>query len=98
MIITQDLSYHYSYGNYMMSEYFNNTVIEEIKKYAGNVFKFLGMENYGRIDCRVTPNGEFYLMTTLQCHTLHIIVKCFICLEVITFHKENYLMLFLIRP
>ncbi len=42
MIITQDLSYHYSYGNYMMSEYFDNTVIEEIKKYAGNVFKFFG--------------------------------------------------------
>ena len=60
MIITQDLSYHYSYDNYALSECFSNSVIEEIKEYAGKVFEFLGMENYGRIDCRVTPNGEFY--------------------------------------
>ena len=59
-IITQELSYHYSYDNYLLSECFNSDVIEEIKEYAGKVFEFLGMENYGRIDCRVTTDGKFY--------------------------------------
>lgn len=59
-IITQDLSYHYSYDNFMLSECFSGDVIEEIKTNAQKVFELIGMENYGRIDCRVTQEGNFY--------------------------------------
>lgn len=60
MILTQELSYHYSYANYILSDYFDTSVIQEIKKNVIKVFEVLGMENYGRIDCRITPDGNFY--------------------------------------
>lgn len=59
-IITQELSYHYSYDNYMLSDYLDISLIDEIKKNAQSVFELLGMENYGRIDCRITSDGRFY--------------------------------------
>lgn len=59
-IITQDLSYHYSYDDFMLSECFSENIIEEIKTNAQKVFELIGMENYGRIDCRVTQDGSFY--------------------------------------
>lgn len=59
-IITQNLSFHYSYDNYLLSDYFTPKVIEEVKESAEKIFELLGMENYGRIDCRITENGDFY--------------------------------------
>lgn len=59
-IITQDLSYHYSYKDFLLSECFSENIIEEIKTNAKKVFELIGMENYGRIDCRITPDGNFY--------------------------------------
>ena len=59
-IITQDLSYHYSYEDYLLSECFPKSVIEDIKINARKIFELIGMENYGRIDCRITQDGDFY--------------------------------------
>lgn len=59
-IITQDLSFHYSYSNYLLPDYFPPKVIKEVKESAERIFELLGMENYGRIDCRITQNGDFY--------------------------------------
>ena len=44
----------------MLSECFSEHVIEEIKANAQKVFELIGMENYGRIDCRITQDGNFY--------------------------------------
>lgn len=72
-ILTQDLSYHYSYTNYMISECVPHKVIEQIKLNAKKIFELLGMENYGRIDCRVTKDGNFYFydFATMPYFTAH---------------------------
>lgn len=59
-IITQDISYHYSYSNFMLAKYFEPKIINQIKLNAKKIFELLGMENYGRIDCRITKEGSFY--------------------------------------
>lgn len=59
-IITQDLSYYYSYTNYILQDIFDKNLVAEIKNCAEKIFLLLGMENYGRIDCRITPQGNYY--------------------------------------
>lgn len=72
-IITQDLSYHYLYDDFILSECFSADIIENIKTSAQKVFELIGMENYGRIDCRVTQEGDFYFydFATMPYFTVH---------------------------
>jgi len=59
-IITEKLSYHYKYENYDLRLMFEDEQLNNIMRAAENVFELLGMENYGRIDCRITEEGEFF--------------------------------------
>ncbi|MCM1221246.1 MAG: hypothetical protein NC548_42880 [Lachnospiraceae bacterium] len=72
-IITQDLSYYYAYTNYFLKDIFGKDLVDEIKNCAEKIFLLLGMENYGRIDCRITPKGDYYFydFATMPYFTSH---------------------------
>ncbi len=72
-IITENLSIAYDYDNYMLKEVFDEELCNDIKDKAIKIFELLGMRNYGRIDCRITPQGEYYFydIATMPFFTNH---------------------------
>ncbi len=72
-IITEELSYHYQYSNCNCDSFLTLAQQHEIQVCAEKIFKLLGMQNYARIDCRVTTKGEFYFydFATMPYFTAH---------------------------
>lgn len=52
-IITDKISFDYCHSNYLICDELGIDLANEIKKQALIVYQAIGMENYGRIDCRI---------------------------------------------
>ncbi len=62
-IISDEIAFDYKHENYLLNRVFGNKFIDNICKDALKVYNALGMQNYGRIDCRIdTASNEVYFM------------------------------------
>ena len=62
-IISEDIAFDYAHSNYNLSSEIDPQIIQQIKEKAWLVYKTIGMQNYGRIDCRIdNRTKEFYFM------------------------------------
>lgn len=60
LIISETIAAEYSTKKYDLNTIFNNEVINAMKIDAKKAFEILHLENYGRVDCRIKENGEYY--------------------------------------
>lgn len=60
-ILDEESSEKDNYGFYLMEKLFSSKVISKIKLSAENAFQILKMDIYGRIDFRVSSNGQVYI-------------------------------------
>ncbi|MFV0516597.1 MAG: hypothetical protein ACK5MV_04310 [Aminipila sp.] len=60
-ILTQELSDNDNYQFYNMSKILPRDKILQIKENCKCIALILGITNYGRIDCRIDNNGNFYI-------------------------------------
>ena len=60
-ILDEDASEHNQYGFYQLDKYFSSKTVDAIKKSAERAFRLLQMDVYGRIDFRITQNGEPFI-------------------------------------
>ena len=60
-ILNEDASEHNQYGFYQLDKYFPSKTIDTIQKSAERAFRLLQMDVYGRIDFRITQNGEPFI-------------------------------------
>lgn len=62
-IITNDIAFDYKHSNYLIKEELGSILSDKIKTQALKIYEAIGMENYGRIDCRIDNNTkEVYFM------------------------------------
>ena len=63
LIINEDIAFTYNHMNYLLNEELEEAVINTIKDQALIIYKTIGMQNYGRIDCRIdyTTNEVFFM-------------------------------------
>lgn len=52
-IITSDIAFEYCHTNYLIREELGSEIADIIQDQAIKVYKAIGMQNYGRIDCRI---------------------------------------------
>ena len=60
-ILDEDASEHNQYGFYQLDKYFSSKTVDAIQKSAERAFRLLQMDVYGRIDFRITQNGEPFI-------------------------------------
>lgn len=60
-ILTYDMVYNDYYNFYDFNEIFNDQIINSIRQCAERCAQVLGIEGLGRIDFRVSPDGQFYI-------------------------------------
>jgi len=62
-IISEDIAFNYAHQNYILSNELGEDIVSEIKKQALIIYKAIGMQNYGRIDCRIdSKTNKVYFM------------------------------------
>lgn len=62
-IISEDIAFNYAHRNYILKDELKKDIVTEIKKQALIIYKAIGMQNYGRIDCRIdNKNNNIYFM------------------------------------
>ena len=62
-IITADIAFEYNHKNYLLSSELGEKLAQKIETQAITIYKSIGMQNYGRIDCRIdNKTGEVYFM------------------------------------
>lgn len=60
-ILDEEASEHNEYGFYQLAKCFPSDVITNIQSVAEKAFRLLQMEVYGRIDFRITPDGQPFI-------------------------------------
>ena len=60
-ILDEDTSEHNQYGFYKLDKRFPSEVVAIIQASAERAFRLLQMDVYGRIDFRITPNGQPFI-------------------------------------
>ena len=60
-ILDEDASEHNQYGFYKLDKRFPSEVVATIQETAERAFRLLQMDVYGRIDFRITPNGQPFI-------------------------------------
>lgn len=60
-IITEDLSYHYSYGYYDAKQEIDNDVCNQLIAIAKKAAQIIGINTYGRIDFRIDENKNLFI-------------------------------------
>lgn len=60
-ILDEDASEHYQYDFYNLDKQFPSEVVATIQATAEKAFRLLQMDVYGRIDFRITPNGQPFI-------------------------------------
>lgn len=60
-ILDEDASDHNQYDFYRLDKHFSSEIVTTIQKTAERAFRLLQMDVYGRIDFRVTQNGQPYI-------------------------------------
>lgn len=60
-ILDEDTSEHNQYGFYLLSKRFTPEVVAAVQETAKRAFCLLQMDVYGRIDFRITPNGNAFI-------------------------------------
>lgn len=60
-ILDEDASEHNQYGFYKLDKRFPSEVVATIQATAERAFRLLQMDVYGRIDFRITPNGQPFI-------------------------------------
>lgn len=61
-ILTEEISNNDDYQFEMLSNIFDNKIIDHIMNDAKNTFVALNLDKYGRVDFRITPNGQPYVI------------------------------------
>lgn len=60
-ILDEDASDHNQYGFYQLDKHFSIEVVATIQELAEKAFRLLHMDVYGRIDFRITENGQPFI-------------------------------------
>lgn len=62
-IITSDIAFEYRHTNYMIRDELGSAIADIIQNQAIQIYKAIGMQNYGRIDCRIDyRTNKIYFM------------------------------------
>lgn len=62
-IITSEIAFDYCHKNYLIREELGSTLTNNIQNQAIKIYQAIGMENYGRIDCRIDyRTNQIYFM------------------------------------
>ncbi|WDF49226.1 hypothetical protein PQ460_14525 [Paenibacillus sp. KACC 21273] len=61
-ILTSDYSNNNNYGFYALEDKFESNIVDKIRTISNLVANLVGLENYGRIDFRITNSGVPYLI------------------------------------
>lgn len=62
-IISSDIAFNYNHTNYILSSEFGEDFANKIAIDAVNIYNYIGMQNYGRIDCRIeAKTNKVYFM------------------------------------
>lgn len=61
-ILDETASEHNHYGFYRLDKYFSIEVVNVIQEYAEKAFRLLQMDVYGRVDFRITHNGQPFII------------------------------------
>lgn len=77
-ILDEDASEHNQYGFYQLDKHFPSKTIDTIQNAAERAFRLLQMDVYGRIDFRITQNGEPFIfdVSTTPYTTKHSSFAC----------------------
>ncbi|MBD5099694.1 MAG: hypothetical protein HDT29_00075 [Clostridiales bacterium] len=63
LIISEELAFNYEHDNYILASELGNTIADKIAQNALKIYNAIGMQNYGRIDCRIdAQTKEIYFM------------------------------------
>lgn len=60
-ILDEEASEHSQYGFYQLAKHFSSDVVTNIQSVAEKAFLLLQMDVYGRIDFRITPDGQAFV-------------------------------------
>lgn len=62
-IISEDIAFNYAHQNYILNNVLNDKIVNKISCQALAIYKAIGMQNYGRIDCRIdNKTKEIYFI------------------------------------
>ncbi|MDE6284230.1 MAG: hypothetical protein K2M17_00600 [Bacilli bacterium] len=63
LIISDEIAFNYEHKNYLLNNVLGDEFADKIRRDAVKVYNALGMQNYGRIDCRIDATSkEIYFM------------------------------------
>lgn len=63
LIISEDIAFNYAHKNYILREELGDDIVSKIKQQSLLIYKAIGMQNYGRIDCRIdNKTNKIYYM------------------------------------
>lgn len=63
LIISEDIAFTYNHRNYLLDSELGSIITENIRKQALIIYKAIGLQNYGRIDCRIdNKTKEIYFI------------------------------------
>ncbi len=63
LIISEELAFNYKHDNYILASELGNALADKIAQNALKIYNAIGMQNYGRIDCRIDADTkEIYFM------------------------------------
>lgn len=63
LIISDEIAFNYKHSNYLLNSEFDKEFTDKIARDAVKIYNAIGMQNYGRIDCRIdAQTKEVYFM------------------------------------